>query len=193
VDHQAFAEMLGNYGEFIGALAVVITLAYLAVQVRYSRESLDANTRAMDENRALARADTVRQATRRWDEVTRRASENMELASVFVRGSKDLSDLNEVEQFVFYNQLVPIFSHHLTAHEMSREGFLDAEIVSAIDQIVGDMLRENVGARSYWEAVEESFPRDHRARVSELISKGCRSTMPVFGRPVVEPRVESDH
>ena len=34
MDHQAFAQLLGNYGEFVGAIAVVITLAYLAIQIR---------------------------------------------------------------------------------------------------------------------------------------------------------------
>ena len=27
MDHQAFAQLLGNYGEFVGAIAVVATLA----------------------------------------------------------------------------------------------------------------------------------------------------------------------
>ena len=34
MDHQAFAQILGNYGEFVGAIAVVLTLGYLAVQIR---------------------------------------------------------------------------------------------------------------------------------------------------------------
>ncbi len=34
MDHQVFAEMLGNYGEFLGAIAVVVTPGYLALQVR---------------------------------------------------------------------------------------------------------------------------------------------------------------
>jgi hypothetical protein len=34
MDHQAIAQLLGSYGEFIGAIAVVVTLAYLAVQLR---------------------------------------------------------------------------------------------------------------------------------------------------------------
>jgi len=47
MDHQAFAQLLGNYGEFLGAIAVVITLAYLAVQIRHSKIALDANTRSV--------------------------------------------------------------------------------------------------------------------------------------------------
>jgi hypothetical protein len=36
MDHQAFAEMLGNYGEFLGSVAVLATLLYLAAQIRQS-------------------------------------------------------------------------------------------------------------------------------------------------------------
>ncbi len=32
MDHQAIAQLLGNYAEFGGAIAVVTTLAYLAVR-----------------------------------------------------------------------------------------------------------------------------------------------------------------
>jgi hypothetical protein len=45
MDHQAFAQLLGNYGEFIGSIAVLATLVYLAVQVRHSRTLLDENQR----------------------------------------------------------------------------------------------------------------------------------------------------
>jgi hypothetical protein len=43
MDHQAFAQLLGNYGEFVGAIAVVVTLAYLAVQVRHGKQLLETN------------------------------------------------------------------------------------------------------------------------------------------------------
>ena len=48
--------MLGNYGEFIGAIAVLVTLFYLALQVRHSKEATEANTRSIDENRKIAMA-----------------------------------------------------------------------------------------------------------------------------------------
>jgi hypothetical protein len=34
MDHQAFAQRLGSYGEFVGAIAVVVTLIYFGVQLR---------------------------------------------------------------------------------------------------------------------------------------------------------------
>ena len=47
-----FSQLLGNYGEFIGAIAIVITLIYLAIQVRQ-------NTRMMRASIRQARSDSV--------------------------------------------------------------------------------------------------------------------------------------
>ena len=44
MDHAEFAQLLGNYGEFIGALAVVGTLIYLAVQIREARRAIIAQS-----------------------------------------------------------------------------------------------------------------------------------------------------
>jgi len=48
------AQFLGNIGEFVGAIGVIVTLVYLAIQVRHSKQSTDANTRALEEARELA-------------------------------------------------------------------------------------------------------------------------------------------
>ena len=40
MDHQSFATLLGNYGEFVGAIGVVMTLGYLAFQIVPVVESL---------------------------------------------------------------------------------------------------------------------------------------------------------
>lgn len=39
------SQLLGNLGEFVGSIAVIATLIYLAVQVRYSRTLLEENRR----------------------------------------------------------------------------------------------------------------------------------------------------
>ena len=36
MDHQTLAQLLGNYGEFLGAIAVVTTLGFLTLQIRQS-------------------------------------------------------------------------------------------------------------------------------------------------------------
>lgn len=54
MDHLTFAQLLGNYGEFVGAIAVVATLFYLAIQVRHSKNATEANTRSLAQSRELA-------------------------------------------------------------------------------------------------------------------------------------------
>ncbi len=41
------AQLLGNFGEFAGAIAVVGTLIYLAIQIRQSKKATEANTRSL--------------------------------------------------------------------------------------------------------------------------------------------------
>ena len=48
MDVMSTAQLLGNLGEFVGAIAVVVTLIYVAAQVKHGKAALDANTRAMD-------------------------------------------------------------------------------------------------------------------------------------------------
>ena len=68
MDHQAFAQMLGNYGEFVGAIAVVVTLVYLASQVRH-------NTRSLNEGRKLALAQTYQARAALYVDMTLRKSD----------------------------------------------------------------------------------------------------------------------
>ena len=49
MDLMSAAQLLGNFGEFFGSIAVVATLVYLSVQVRYTKTELK---RSMSQERA---------------------------------------------------------------------------------------------------------------------------------------------
>ena len=78
------AEILGNLGNFVGAIGVVGSLIYLVTQVRQNRESIDANTRALDENRRLALAQTYQQRSAALQE-----------RALFMAGSPEMCDIVE--------------------------------------------------------------------------------------------------
>ena len=62
-------EILGNLGEFIGAIGIVVTLIYLSIQVRHSRILIEANSEATEENSRLVRAaamDRYNDVVSRW-------------------------------------------------------------------------------------------------------------------------------
>lgn len=48
MDVMETVQILGNLGEFVAAIAVVVTLIYVAAQVKHGKSALDANTQAME-------------------------------------------------------------------------------------------------------------------------------------------------
>ena len=44
MDLMNTAQLLGNFGEFVGAIAVVATLLYLAIQIRHNTRATEAGT-----------------------------------------------------------------------------------------------------------------------------------------------------
>ena len=45
MDHQAFAQLLGNYGEFVGALGVVLSLMFVGYSIVQNTKATRAQTR----------------------------------------------------------------------------------------------------------------------------------------------------
>ena len=85
MDHQAIAAMLGSYGEFFGAIAVVVTLGYLAYQVRQ-------NTRSSFVTRAVA-------VTNRLGEIQEAIVCDSDLSSLMARcRDPELTDLTLTEE-----------------------------------------------------------------------------------------------
>ena len=62
MDHQAIAQLLGNYGEFLGSIAVLVTVLYLAIQVRQARNQLSLAGRQ-------ARADAAREVLHQLSDI----------------------------------------------------------------------------------------------------------------------------
>lgn len=94
MDHQAFAQLLGNYGEFVGAIAVVVTLAYLAMQVKQSKAATEVNTTALQASSTHALEGIYFQSIENF-------SSSAENASLIDRGNKDYASLSEEEKFHF--------------------------------------------------------------------------------------------
>lgn len=44
MDHQAFAQLLGNYGEFVGALGVVLSLLFVGYSIVQNTKATRAQT-----------------------------------------------------------------------------------------------------------------------------------------------------
>jgi hypothetical protein len=98
MDHQAFAQLLGNYGEFAGAIAVVVTLGYLAAQIKQ-------NTRSQEENRKAVVAQSAREIDlflAHFHLEIARDPELKRIASASLDENLDVSSRSEMEEYETY-------------------------------------------------------------------------------------------
>ena len=143
MDHQAFAQLLGNYGEFIGAIAVVFTLVYLAVQVRHSKEATEANTTSLN-----------LQAYQGWQAANMQINmgmSNLPQSEIVARGNVDSSDLT-FESWVSYAMMhLAMFQMAQSADYLYRAGVLDKELWEAEMNRAAGILGAP-GVRQWWDA-----------------------------------------
>jgi hypothetical protein len=128
MDLMSSAQLLSNVGEFVGAVAVVLTLVYLAIQVRHSKIALEANTRSLDENQRLAVARTYQSRTDSLNDLWSDIALSDSLSQIIARAQGDgLAALTEEELFrlkLFQTTVVAKFDN---VHYQYQQGFLDEE------------------------------------------------------------------
>ena len=98
MDIQATAQLLGNFGEFFGAIAVLATLGYLVVQVK--------------QNNKLLTATIYDSALDGYVDQNRVILESAEWASLAYRALTGQGALNEEEAFRF-NMALRNFCNHV--------------------------------------------------------------------------------
>jgi len=87
---------LGALGEFIGAIAVVITLIYLAIQIRQ-------NTNSMNESRKVILAQTRNEMARGVQEICVSVSQSMQLADVVNRSIRG-EELTPTQAIMYFSR-----------------------------------------------------------------------------------------
>jgi hypothetical protein len=108
---------LGNLGEFAGGILVVVSLFYLASQIRQ-------NTRAMQ---ATAYHDAVRTA----NASSMLFVQDPSLGPLLSRGSQQLATLSESERSQFDQLIGIVVRSYAAAVELERQGFLPEGDISA--------------------------------------------------------------
>jgi hypothetical protein len=169
VDHQAFAQLLGNYGEFVGAIAVVVTLGFLVHQLRQ-------NTRALNESSRLAQ---INQADENYRDVSRwrgMVTNNAELTEIWHRGTagEELSDA-DAERFMqlAYELIFGFWRGYEGATSLRNDDYAD-ELVEAL---AGFGRMPVIGATIRHLAIDGSVFAPYLSRVVPRIAVSDHSEM----------------
>ena len=119
---------LGALGEFLGALGVIITLAYLAIQIKQ-------NTRSMDENKRLALAQTYQMRADALQDMLVKAATSEILGPLIIRLTEmgypedvtALDKLSVIERGIFRQWQIAQHIHWDNMHYQYQQGYLDEE------------------------------------------------------------------
>lgn len=146
-------DAIGAIGEIVGAVAVVITLAYLAAQVRSGKHALRTNVR-----------DSAFQQLQDWN---LHLVQDEKLPLLFQQGARDLDGLDDAEQARFVHvaySFIKLFENLYLHH---RDGSLGAEGWGDTKAVI-EIYLQQPGLQRYWQARKSLFNRDFAAYVDSL-------------------------
>ena len=154
MDHQTFAQLLGNYGEFVGSLGVVVTLFYLATQVRQTR--------------LVTAADMRQRLSEELVQINRDAYTNPEFAELLAKlpefaslGELEPATRIRIEQYSFV-----LISRARQVFNLYEQGFVDHQTLetSGLGRLRFS-IKQNKVMREHWENVKSLFPGEFQRRV----------------------------
>jgi hypothetical protein len=150
MDFMAAAQLLGNFGEFVGSLVVLVTVIYLAIQVRQTRLSVQSSSWQNGVNRIID-----------WNF---RLAEDVELLDVFQRGLSDPDRLTSQEQLRLSLVLASVLQQFHKWYLDNEKGLVEeAAWLGEADSMVA-ILSSPGGAR-WWRQFEVPFTPGFRAYV----------------------------
>jgi len=176
MDHQAFAQLLGNYGEFVGAIAVVVTLAYLAVQVKQSRLSLDANTKAM---RGQVVSEVMHSAIAYLQMFTQRD----DVSELYVRFHADEA-LDSTQLTVMDATISAMFIARQHEFFQWKQGLLDEKVFKALRHVILTTLACENGRHWWQHEGSHLFSREFVEYVDELWRESSSEDLQSWKRAV---------
>ncbi len=140
---------LGALGEFVGAIAVVGTLIYLAVQIRQ-------NTSQIRDNVLSLQVNAYQDLINRIADVNKLVISDGEWASIAVKAAENPTELDSIELSRYMSFLMMLIRHADMAYLQYEKGMLDHErFLSALGPFYGTLrsseltrahLRDLIGA-----------------------------------------------
>ena len=151
-------DAIGAVGEVFGAVAVVISLLYLAAQVRtQNRES------------RLAAAHEMLAGYRE----TATAFQNPETARVFAKANADFESLTDQETLQLLGMVLPVLRLWEEAFHQNLDGRLDGMMWVNFTKVFEDTLG-STAAEKVWKLRENGFSDPFRKYVNAVESKGWK-------------------
>ena len=149
-------EAIGAIGEIVGAIAVVATLAYLAIQIR--------------QNTTTARASATREIHDSLMAAHRPIYSSTEVARIVRLGSFEPDSLSPDERIQFDTAMYNLFAGFEIYQSQHRAGLIDEEIFSRVSKGIRNQI-STPGVQDWWSKYKSDFSADFIARVEQELAE----------------------
>ncbi len=141
---------LGDLGDFLGGIGVIVTLVYLALQIRQ-------NTEQIRQNSSIVRASATASLAQANKETSLLVARDAETNSLFWTGLDTPDDLSK-EDFRRFEAILSVFVQAFAQnYELHREGALTDETWTAQQRAFLWMV-ERPGFLRFWERWKGTWP-----------------------------------
>ena len=150
-------EAIGAIGEIVGAIAVVVTIGYLAVQIRQ-------NTRSV-------RAATHHSSMRGASETQNIFAQSENLAQIYHKGVHDYERLTAEERIRFDGAVRSIFNFYEDTFFQFQHSMIEHHLWEARKQAIMWHLGQP-GIASWWKRVARHFSKPFVSFTEQLLQQG---------------------
>ena len=180
-------QLLGNLGEFVGAIAVVVTLAYLAVQVRHGREATEINTNQL-------KGEAIREINNTEQSLVQSVQDNPELFSIVMRSSFDWNSIGAKEQARAHLYFYSYTRWLETCWNLCEQKALDKKIYDSRELFIVGIIGNPKGGRIWWDMWKALYDPDFAAHLDQTLDTHGSEDSYVLKAPFYAPEhwVEED-
>ena len=144
----------GAIGEIVGAGGVILSLIYLATQIKNQNRESQLNT--------------VNESAKQWNDVLASTAQDRELSELWISGLNDFSALDSTSRAQFSAHAGRVLRVIEGLHLHHKKGGLDAEGWEAINSTLKDFCGYQ-GLQDWWETRSHFYRKSFQQYVNGLI------------------------
>lgn len=153
-------DTLARLGEFLGGAAVLVSLIYLAIQIRQGNRQVEHNTRSLE----IA---TYQSITSDLNQFRALLVTHPDLGRIYLQGLREPGALSGEEQFRFRGLMQTLFGNLELMYRVRQAGLLRLDSQDAT--LLG--VAVSPGAREWWKQARYLYGSEFQRYVDELVAR----------------------
>jgi hypothetical protein len=154
-------DAIGASAELLGAIGVIVTVIYLAVQIRQNTNQIQVATNT-------SRAESEREVLEAWNTIMADFGENQEVAEILGKGLADYHSLTQPEKAIFFSRFGRVLNHHYIQIRAVETGLGDENLLRGMDDIIRGVLN-SPGGKQFWDEAGSLWVQ--KAEIDRILSE----------------------